>query len=621
MTAIEYILDPRFEVICCALAVDNNDPIFFPRSSVANYLRNIKEPYAFISHNALFDAAILAYHYNIHPPVLVDTLSMCRALLSYTLRSLRLADVLHHFKLEAKGSTLKDVKGMRFEDIIQHNGLWDQFQSYNLRDVNGCREIFHRLSPQLPAREFRIMDTVIHMVTQPRLVLNWEKLNSYYSEVIAHKENLLSKLGYERDVYMSNDKFADLLRLQGVEPPMKISNTTGEEAYAFAKNDADFMALCDHPNEMVQQLMEARLGLKTTIEETRCARFINIATSTINSWGQSYLPVPLKYSGAHTHRLSGDWNLNMQNLGARKKRKLREAIEAPKGHFIIAIDAKQIEARLVAWLAGEKDLLDQFRQGRDTYREFAADIYKKKPEEITKVERFNAKTCILGLGFGMSDRKLLLSLRNGAREEGFDVEYTPKQTEEWVKAYRDHFPNIVDLWAFGRSILSAMIDKDHKGRANKWNIGPCKISGTSIILPSKLRLYYHNLNRNEETGEYWYMHAGRPKKIYGAKLVENVVQALDRQYVMDAAMNTETRCRREGIDGRIVLQLHDENVYLAAQKDAARLTRIAYEEMSRAPWWGLDFPAEAEVKVGRNYAELEELKIPKLIASVRKNAA
>lgn len=614
ITSIEYILDPRYETIMCAIAIEDEPSFILERDDVANFLQDIKQPYACASHNATFDMAILAFRYGIHPDVIIDTLSMARALLSNQLRSLRLADLLTHFGLEAKGSTIKDVKGLRYADIKANDFLWNSFTRYCLRDCNGLREIYWRLIPKMTAREMRVIDTVIRMVTQPRLQLNLGKLEDYHKVVYQHKEDLIAPLGVTRSELQSNPQFAQLLRNLNIDPPLKLSNRTGELTYAFAKTDQEFMDLQEHPSEQVQQLMEARLGIKTTIEETRTKRFINIASSTIRSWSTAFLPVPLKYSGAHTHRLSGDWKLNLQNLSSRKQKTLREAIEAPPGYMIIAVDAKQIEARLTAWLARQMNLLDAFREERDIYLEFAALIYYKLLREISRLERFTGKTCILGLGFGMSYVKLLNTLRNAARDQGFDVEYNLNQTEEWVNIYRSTYPYIVDLWRLGQRILFGMLN----GKSDGWMIGPCKVDLKTIILPSGLRLYYNDLQHNRETGDFTYMHSGRIKKIYGAKVIENVVQGLDRQYVMDAALRTETRCYKEGIDARIVLQLHDENVYCVPKQHAKRVTIIAHEEMSRPPTWGLDFPAAAEVKAGWNYGNLIELKIPKQVSDNQK---
>ena len=75
--------------------------------------------------------------------------------------------------------------------------------------------------------------------------------------------------------------------------------------------------------------------------------------------------MPLRYSGAHTHRLSGEWKINVQNL--RKGGKLRQALRAPEGFKVVAGDASQIEARIVAWICGCQQMVDAFARGDDVY--------------------------------------------------------------------------------------------------------------------------------------------------------------------------------------------------------------------------------------------------------------
>ena len=171
---------------------------------------------------------------------------------------------------------------------------------------------------------------------------------------------------------MSNDKFAVALRNLGVEPPMKTSLVTGKEAYAFARTDPEFIALEEHDNPEVQTLVAARLGHKSTLEETRTERLTSISRLRWPGTLQGKLPIPLRYSGAHTHRLSGDWSLNMQNLprgGA-----LRRAVIAPPEHKVVAADASQIEARMAAWICGQVDLVQQFANKEDVYSTFASRI-------------------------------------------------------------------------------------------------------------------------------------------------------------------------------------------------------------------------------------------------------
>ena len=578
MSPAEYILDHRFEMLGCGIAINDDAPKFMPREESISFLRSIKEPYALITHNALFDAVICALRYDVHPDVLIDTMGMVRAVLQYKMPSgkVSLKAVLDFLGFEAKGDTVREMVGLHFDDIDRVQDLWIRFVAYTLRDVKGCREIFTTLAPAFPPQEARIMDSVIRMATRPRLLVNEYHLNAHLFDIESKKNDLLKLVGLERSQYMSNNKFADALRSLGVDPPLKISAATGKPTYAFARTDAGFMELLEHPSEQVQQMVAARIGVKTTIEETRARRFIAIAKASTETFERAWMPVPLKYSGAHTHRLSGDWQLNMQNLSSRKNNQLRSALYAPPGYTIVAIDAAQIEARLTAWLAKQSDLLSMFIRQEDIYRNFAADIYRKPVAEVSKVERFNGKTCILGLGFGMSAGKLLLSIRNAAREAGFNVEYTLEECEVWVEKYRTRFSNIRSIWWKLGKILEGM----EAGKADGEKIGPCVVDGLSIVLPSGLRLNYYDLSSSD--GELFYKFGNQTKKIYGAKLLENIVQALDRQHVLEAALRTEDRCAAAGLPGiTIAMQVHDENVYVLSDEVSKFVAKVAHEEMCR----------------------------------------
>ena len=440
-----------------------------------------------------------------------------------------------------KGDTVEVLmKGMRYEDIPPQTMI--ELVGYTLNDVVGCRDIFFTLRDGLSAQEAFIMDRVIRMTTQPKLYANMDKIAAYHAEVVAEKKAVLARVSHDRSALMSNPKFAELLKARGVDPPMKTSPITGKQTYAFAKNDNEFTDLLEHPDIEVQALMAARLGVKSTIEETRAQRYWNIALATQNTFMQPLFPCPLKYSGAHTHRFSGDWKLNVQNLGSRKGTRLRECLEAPMDHVILAVDASQIEARLVAWLAQQENLLDLFASKADVYASFMGKVLGRP---ITKrdnpVERFNGKTCVLGLGFGMGEAKLYDKLTFDAHEEGYDVEYNHNDVGGYVQAYRTEYSNIKRLWYWCEGILWDMVNGDTLKSGYNKRIGPCRIEGTTILLPSGLKLYYEGLVREQD--EFWFTYGGRRKKIYGAKLTENVVQALDRQHTLEAAVRTELRAK------------------------------------------------------------------------------
>jgi hypothetical protein len=616
LSPVEYILDPRWETLACSVAIDHEDPFLLPQDDVARFLTDIRQPYAFISHNALFDACILAYRYGIHPPALMCTLSLARATIYHAIPNGRLSlkNLLKHLGIGEKGEFIQQMAGVHWADLVADPGKMMLFTAYAHNDSTGCREIFFRLREHLPSMEAIVMDRVIRMATSPVLQVDGVGLFKYRETIRATKAALLSRVTLtDPGILASNIKFAGLLSALGVDPPMKISPSDPEgkkQTYAFAKTDTAFTDLLEHDDTVVQALVAARLGVKTTIEETRSTRFINIAGMTEAYLGSPYMPVPLKYSGAHTHRYSGDWTLNMQNLSARKSKEIRRCLYAPEGYTIVAVDAAQIEARIVAWLADQTDLLQMYLAGEDTYKAFAADIFGLLLTQVGKVHRFVGKTCILGLGFGMSARKLLFSIRTLSREQGIDLgfELTLAMCEAWVFKYRQRFYYIQWLWSDLNNLIVLMA----RGQADGYKIGPCEVQGTTVMLPSGLKLFYDNLRYetdNNGRGNYVYDQAQFTKRIYGAKLLENIDQALDRQHVVEAGLRTEMRARAQGIpDPRVLLNIHDENVHCVPDEYAETLAAIALQEMARNTQWSAGLPLSAEVKLGRNLADMTEWK-------------
>jgi hypothetical protein len=256
------------------------------------------------------------------------------------------------------------------------------------------------------------------------------------------------------------------------------------------------------------------------------------------------------------------------------------------------------------------DLLDMYIMGEDTYKAFAADIFGIDLTLVSKVHRFVGKTCILGLGFGMSARKLFFTIRTLAREQGIDLGFvlTIEMCNDWVMTYRRKFFYIQQLWADLNNLVTLMA----RGDAQGYKIGPCEVDGATIILPSGLRLFYDNLRfevNPQGKGNYVYDQAQFTKRLYGAKLLENIDQALDRQHVVEAGLRTEMRALAIGIpDPRVLLNIHDENVHCVPDRYAETLASIALTEMARNTEWSEGLPLSAEVKLGKNLADMVEWK-------------
>ena len=610
MPTPNYILDPRFECICCAVKEDMQqakliDGPDFP-AFLAQYDPNDT---ATITFNSLFDNSILAWRYGFVPRVMLDAMGMARALIGSKLQhGASLRAVSDYLNIGSKGNALLKVKGMRRQDIF-NAGLWKEFGDYAIQDVQLCAGIYDRLSPRFPAAERRVMDLVLRCCVEPRFQVDVPMLTAHLQDVKDAKSAMLAMSGASVDELMSSKKFSDLLIGLGVVVETKTS-PTGRTVPAFAKTDSFMAELQEHPDMRVQALACARLGFKSTIEETRAEKLLSIAKlpwqNYLNGNPRLYsggtMPIPLGYGKAHTHRLVGEWGMNMQNLpterGSKGKSKLRKSLIAPPGHSVIVADLGQIEARLVAWICGERRLLQQFIDKLDPYALLATDIFGYKVDrKVQKLEGFIGKTGILGLGYGAGVDKfynmVIIMARNAELDLG--TTWTKELAKKSVDTYRRKYNQIPQKWRTLDWILGGPWLHKHMG---PMKFGPCLISYGKVEGPGGLCLEYDEPKRDPLDGELSYRYGKFTHKIYGAAFLENIVQFLARIIVMNAAL----RLRDRGL--RFCLQAHDELVFIVPNEILDSSKKIVHEEMTRRPSWAPDLPLTAEIKTGLNYGAL-----------------
>ena len=595
MTPPQYIANPQFEVLGCAFALDDGRKWFLDGTHLPTFFASIPwEETEFISHNALFDALILSQHYKIFPARYGCTLSMARNWLRHAIDKVSLASCAAYYGLDAKWETVYKFKGKTLSMIRQDVLLHGELTGYAIDDVDKCRYLFHRMIDDgFPMTELDTIDWVIRMAAQPRFEMDQLLLAEHLHEVQANKQALLDRAGLaNRDNLMRDPALAAMLTFEGVDVPMKTSKATGGEIFAFAKTDREFTSLLDHDNPTVQALVAARLGHKSTLEETRTQRFIDISRVT------PAMPVPLKYSGAHTHRFSGDWSLNMQNLP--NSSKLRSALKAPPGHLVVSVDASQIEARLNAVLSHQDDLIEDFRQGIDVYANFAEIIYGYQVSKKTNpVERTVGKVAVLSLGYGASPPVFRAMCRN--RD---NILLTEPEAANIVYIYRQRMREIVSNWRYaGSEVLPAIANGDEFP-----NWGPIHVAFNALILPSGNKLRYRQLSKEVTDKGYpaWmFMRGSRKLKVYGSMLVENVIQALAFLHISEVA-----RRIMKMTEGQLVPvhQIHDELLFIVPEKLARWVASLVVEEMSTPPAWMPTAPLAAEAKLGPSYGEMVEIR-------------
>jgi DNA polymerase I-like protein with 3'-5' exonuclease and polymerase domains len=277
ITTEEYVRDRRFEVIGVGVKVDEGETEWFSGTEAQTkfWLGKFKWSESLVlAHNMMFDGAIMAWRFDINPKGWLDTLCMGRAVDGVEVSG-SLKNLAERYEVGEKGTEVVNALGKRRKDFSEEELA--RYGEYCRNDVELTYKLFNILRAEFPTKELKVIDLTLRMFTHPVLKLDLPLLEQHLLDVVERKEKLLEATSASKDDLMSNDKFAQLLIELGVDPPRKISLTTGREAWAFAKTDEDFKALSDHPDDRVQALVAARLGNKTTLEETRTQRFIDIA--------------------------------------------------------------------------------------------------------------------------------------------------------------------------------------------------------------------------------------------------------------------------------------------------------------------------------------------------------
>jgi DNA polymerase I-like protein with 3'-5' exonuclease and polymerase domains len=585
-TTEEYIRSPRFEVIGVAVKVNDGPTEWFSgtHEETRAFLSRYDWANSFaLAHNTMFDGAIMSWRFGIKPKVWLDTLCMARALHGVEVGG-SLKAVAERYGVGEKGNEVVNAKNKRLADFTREE--LSRYASYCVNDVDLTRDVFKIMVEKFPKQELKLIDLTLRMFIDPVLDLDTGLLETHLDKIKDWKDELLDKSGTTKEDLMSNPKFAELLKGLDVDPPMKISPTTGKETYAFAKTDEGFKALAEDEDVRVQALVAARLGNKSTLEETRTQRFIDISK-------RGLLPVPIRYYAAHTGRWGGDDKINLQNLPSRgpNAKALKRAIIAPEGHMIVEADSAQIEARVLAWLAEQEDLVTAFANKEDVYKKMASKIYGVQEEDVTKEQRFVGKTTILGAGYGMGAPKFQLQLKSF----GTDIEL--HEAQRIIKIYREANDMISKLWKDANNSIKYM----YQGSVLQFGRqGVLEVVDGGVRLPSGLVMRYDDLRgeQNEKGVEYTYKTRRGRTRIYGGKVIENVCQGIARCIIGEQMLKIAKRYR-------VVLTVHDSIACCVPYYEADDCKAYVEECMRWTPDWAKGLPVDCEAGIGVNYGDTE----------------
>lgn len=582
MTYEQYIKDPRFFIHGVGIKIAT-EPAFYVygEENIKEKLRHIFTPdnnILLIGHNVMFDATVLHWVYGFKPKAYACTERMSSGV--WQQRSNSLAAV-------AISCFPRDKTKRKTKEIVDFDGilrpLTDDEQkimgAYCINDTELAFDCFAVMWPWLPDIFFTVMDIAIRMFVEPAFELDRQMIKDYLKELETEEKRLIEASGIPRSVLSSNEQFAQWIRNQGI-PLQKVHSPTPKNPnntkWPLAKNSPEFVKLqADFP--AFNSAWEARLAVKSTLDTSRCLRMLEHAEPVALKPAPK-LALALQTSAAHTHRFGGTNKLNSLNL--KRKSPQRRALRAPEGFVIGVSDSSQIEARELAWFAGETTVLEAFAQKRDLYSEFATRLFNEEVSKDKPEKRHVGKVCELGLGYRMGGEKLRNSLAVGALG-GPKLRFSPGECATFVNIYRQTHPAIRHLWAMADGWLVAMAGKKDYVEEYK-NI---RIEHKRIRLPNGMYLNYPGLQGeiDNQQGRYVFTYQGKNHKtfIHGGVLIENIIQALAQAtlwYFMDLIENY-----LRSIGGRIILQVHDEIVMLIPAHMAEEAIAFVHAIMCTTP--------------------------------------
>ena len=577
LSAVQYVHSPLFKVWGVGIKMNDEPTEWFGADECADAIKAIQwDEAAVVCHNTLFDAYILTQYYKVYPKYYYDTAAMARGLAPNESSSLKntCERMFPNDKTMRKGDELVNAKGI----FDLPPDVEDQIAGYCIQDVDLTYALYNAMQPNYPQSELDLIDLTCRMYVEPKIFLNRTLLQAHKDDIAANTAQLIAASGLTRAQLASQKQFAEHLESLNITVPTKKSQRTGLMIPAFSKADKAYTQMCNmYPQ--YKHIWDAREAVKSRIEETRAQRLLDGCNP------DGTLSVPLRYYAAHTGRFGGTEKINLQNLP--RGSKLRNAIQAGPGEMLYISDLSNIEARMLAWLAKEQDLLDSFATGEDVYSNFASQIYNRPITKENKLERYVGKTAILGLGYGMGANKYQTILAQGSPA----VDVTQSTALGIVAQYRAMYPNIPQLWSIGKQLLFYMLDRTEQS----YSYGPLSVASNALKLPNGMYLQYPHLRYSNN--EFIY-DSGRNgiTRTHGPRLVENIVQALARIVITDQMLAIQNI---PGIS--VVLTVHDEIIALGSDKNADETLATIMAIMKQPPAWCTELPLDAEGAYSKIY--------------------
>jgi DNA polymerase len=523
-----------------------------------------------ISHNANFDAsvAIALVDKGIIPSFAPASwecsadLVACMGLPRQLAKASR--DVLG---IEVDKSIRNNMVGKTWQDVVDE-GREQELLDYAAKDTAVMAKLWQQLSPEWSAFE-RQVSAMTRKMQMRGVAIDQEYLAKAEASLLAAREVIYSVLPWVPTAKpLSKPACIAHCAEIGITPPTSFDRT--KPAYlAWERKHKDNFAF-----------INARRDLQNLNKMLK-----NVEKLKLRIRPDGRIESSFKYFGAHTGRFAGEGGINLQNLEKDEKFgiKMRHLFVPAEGHKFVIVDAAQIEARIMSWMAGDEKMLQQLRDGVPLYEAHARMCMGWKggvlKQENPKLYA-QAKVKVLSLNYGCGAERF-----KSMAWTQYGVKMTMDEAVYAHRDYRDKNPLITSFWrARNNELYSAMrAQKDltydlPSGRVMRWR--EPKIDGTGRDITVK--------TLHSKSGD-WYR-----TKTYGGKLTENVIQAIARDILCHHMLEIEKHYP-------IVMTIHDEVVCEVPEDQADKALADIIGIMSTAPSWASTCPLNAEGGVHAHY--------------------
>lgn len=642
MRTEEYILDRRFKVHGVAVAYPNGKTDFIDPDDIAKWLRAYRS-HAMVGHNMYFDGLIWKLRYSHVAPFLLDTKLLANMVFGP-------AEVSGGNDLESVAERLGFQPKGKIDMFCGKDELspeeYRAMRAYACNDADLEYKALMALLPRITRPEFELwlLDHTLRIYINKPLPVLAGKCESALRKIGTNlrscmralpktsfdceeyegsgkkKHKVVTRKVVDEAVLASNKQFGQALLQVLARNKIKVPKKMGKNGLipALAKADEGFMALKSSPNAAVRSLVIARLAKRSS--DTQIARLRTLIKCARLGGFRVYL----NYWGAHTGRWSGGSGLNAHNFPNPTRSPdeferlvaalIRACIVPPRGKVFTAVDAANIETRVLVWWAGQQNLVNAFGEGADVYSDFASETFGEevrkpspddpKPKAIRfKLLRNVGKATILGLGYSMGAPKFERNLRASpdVRVLFEDGELDTAKCEAIVKQYRHKYTNIPALW----SKVEAAFFKAREGAQRMVNgvlFEPGPNHSVHVTLPSGRMICYPHVRIGEHDDgqkgqrKVWVYGHGKGKKLYGGLLVENLVQAMSRDILAEGVWAME----QAGYP--VAYHVHDSIVCTVPRARAKTAMNYCIEVLSTAPAWGQGMRLGAEGSIEECFA-------------------